>query len=404
MIFFLKKKVGSFLPQFVKDILRNVKIDTYKIVQSPVNELEIYEKIKDDSWEDTYYPECYEHNKEQHLKVFIPAQYIFHASNGKVNATSDVVLIGKKAYWSKFNNEEFVTWAKPCDNNVRGFTREIIRVARAKKKVYISGKVLSLVGLWSHHWVHSLYEFMPKLFISGEKGLLNQPITILVVENFDRSNLDVIKRYISVFPSVKIKFAKENVDYTCEELYILPEMGPSFCDYKFRLDYPFAISSNVVEIIDKYVVKPLVELVKDQEPKYERLYLGRNSAYTKNGRNLINAEEVHDYFMKLGFIDVEGAVLTLEQKAEIFYHAKEIVGMTGASLMNLIFCNGAKCLIMGNYRFATDSIGYTFSKKYIDRYIYLTGQDESDEYHCNYYIPIEKVKRAYAECVGTNFV
>ena len=43
---------------------------------------------------------------------------------------------------------------------------------------------------------------------------------------------------------------------------------------------------------------------------------------------MTNYEEVHNYFKELkGHVDIEGADLSFEEKAGLFYHAKEIVGL-----------------------------------------------------------------------------
>ena len=131
--------------------------------------------------------------------------------------------------------------------------------------------------------------------------------------------------------------------------------------------------------------------------KFEKIFLGRSPKYTKNTRTLINYDEVHNYFLSLGFIDVEGSILSLEEKAEIFYHAKEIVALHGSATMNFLFCNQAKCMVLGNYRFATDPVTYPFIREKILSYVYVTGQDENSEYHSSYYIPLEKIKKVYQE-------
>lgn len=83
----------------------------------------------------------------------------------------------------------------------------------------------------------------------------------------------------------------------------------------------------------KYIIDPIIEKVKDDKPKYDKIFLPRAGRI----RNLTNYEEVHNYFKELGYVDIEGADLSFEEKAGLFYHAKEIVGLYGSSILNLMF-------------------------------------------------------------------
>lgn len=194
------------VPRRIKKVLKKVRAVAYPIVVDPENIFEVVHKIKDASWEHTYYPECYEHCKEQHLEVYVPAEYIYKSDNGVVSYESDVVITPKGAYWDKFNSEEFVTWAKPADSNVVWYDKKNIGITRYRKTEFIRGRVLSLVGVWAYHWGHCMYQFLPKLFSAGEAGLLDDSITILVVENEDATIMEIINSYLTNYPNAKIKF------------------------------------------------------------------------------------------------------------------------------------------------------------------------------------------------------
>ena len=392
--------LNKIIPNFIIHYYKLAKSTAYPIVLKPENFFERVYTVKDESWEYASYPECYGHCKEQCLEVFAPAEYIYKTDNGIVSLNSDVVITNKGAYWGKYNTEEFVTFAEPCDANVYWFDRTNIRIRRNRKKEYISGRVISLVGVWSYHWAHCMYQYLHKLFSAGEAGLLDMPITIIVSENEDQTIVDIINDYIKVFTDAKIMFAKSHVDYTCEELYFLPCAGSAFNNSKYRLDFTCYISAHVMEQTKRYVVDPLIEKIKQNTTKYDKIFLPRGSHNILNQRTLINYNEVHDYFLSIGFVDIEGSSLTLEQKADIFYHANEVVGLYGSALQNLIFGNHTKCLVFTNYRMSTDASLYLQVKNYVDCWINITGQDDNSEFHSNYYIPIEKIKKAYEERIA----
>jgi hypothetical protein len=391
----IKKIISRIAPKWVHVLWRKLTSETYSIITNPNEVFEKFYKVKDDTWENTYYPACYGHCKEQHLEVFIPAEYIYKIDNGIVSYESDVVLTDKGAYWEKFNEEEFVTWAIPADTNVTWYGHKNIGIKRYKKQEYIPGKTLAMVGVWAYHWGHCMYQFMPKLFSAGESGLLNEPVNILIVENEDATIMEIIHNYLAKFPNAKIIYAKPGIEYKCHELYYMPNPGASFNDPQFRLDYPYYISRHVLDKTKKYIIDPLIEKIKNNETKYEKIFLPRNG----RNRNLTNFDEVHDYFKTLGFHDIEGAALTLEQKADLFYHAKEIVGCYGSAILNLMFCNQANAMVLINYKMSTDTSLYLQIRDYCRNVINVTGQDEKPEYHTDYYIPLEKIKKVYEECI-----
>lgn len=397
----IKEKIYNNSPKFAVSTWKYIKkqylsrvAKSYPIVLDPENKFEVLYKIKDSTWEDTYYPECYGHCKEQHLQVFSPARYVFKTNNAIVTYESDAVITSEGVYWDKYNDQEFITWASPCDSNVFKYDRNNIYLIRNKRQVSILGRTLSLIGVWAFHWAHCMYQFVPKLFTAGEAELLNEPINILVTKEEDSVILEIMNGYLKNFPNAKILYAEKDTDYICEELIFMPAFGSTFNDHKFRLDYPFYIDKYALDIVKKYVINPVVEQIKDNPVVYEKIYLPRGIY-----RSLNNTNEVHEYFKKIGFVDIEGSKLTFIEKANIFYHAKEVVAPYGSALLNLMFCNNANCMVFINYKMSTDTSLYLQIRNYVKTLINVTGQDNSSDYHTGYYIPLEKIKKAYEEYI-----
>lgn len=403
-----RKGLKKCLPWFLLDplmyvyrlyllFIHRLKAKTFRIIQNPEDVFEVVYKIKGETWEDTCYPECYGHSKEMHLTVNSPAEYIFKESNVYVSEASDAIITPKGVFWSKFNNEEFVTWAKPTDYNVLSYDRETIRIFKHKKTTIVRGKALSLIGNCSYHLAHCLFEFIPQLFSAGEAGLLNQDITVLVNKKNDANVLEIINSYLMRYPKVQLLYTEPGVDYKCEELFFMPIPGPSYCDYKFRLDYVEYVPHYVIDSIKRYVIDPLVDRVRNNKPRYEKVFFPRNKAFTHTGRYLNNYDEIHDYFVSLGYVDFEGATMTLEEKADVMFHAKEVVCLYGTSLVNLMFCNQAKCINLSNYKFVTETCLFDLIRDYVSKMVTVTGQDDGSEYSSNFYIPLEKIKKVYNE-------
>ena len=98
----LKSLIAEFISNNLLRYRKKILSKTYPLILDPDNTFEKVYKVKDASWEDSYYPECYEHCKEQHLEVYVPAEYIYKSDNGVVSYESDVVITPKGAYWDKF--------------------------------------------------------------------------------------------------------------------------------------------------------------------------------------------------------------------------------------------------------------------------------------------------------------
>lgn len=395
----LKRILRAISPYVLYQFFKSIRLYYHKLIgrklgliTEPEKLLDIVYKIKDATWEDSYYPECYGHCKEQHLSVFTKEEYIFKSTNSIVCNESDVVITKHGAYWDKYNSEEFITWADPADWNVIYYDKKNIIIKKNKTQKYIEGEVISLLGVWAHHWGHCMYQFLPKLFAAGEAGLLDKPTKVLLPHNEDKTIIEIVKCYLRNYPNTEIVYAYDNIDYICEILYFMPSPGSNFNNPLYRLDYPYYISRHVLDKIKKHVVNPIIEKVKNNKTQYEKIYLSR-----KGKRTAINLEEIEEFILQQGFVEIEGANLTLEQKADIFYHAKEIVGMYGSGFLNLIFCNQAKALVFTNYRMSTDTSIYIQIRDYVSELINITGQDETSDYHTNTYYPINKVIKAYNE-------
>ena len=307
---------------------------------------------------------------------------------------SDVIRCNAGVWWDKYNDYDFMTRAKPCDKNILSYTTEDMYVLPCHEKVKIQGVALSLLGVFVHVWSHFVFQYLCKLYYAGEAGLLNQNITILIYDYADKNINEILENYLVRYPKVKIIRTQANVDYYCEKLICAPALATNYNDARFSLDYGFVIPHIVIETLMRELVNPYTSKFKQESTKYTKLFLTRSSQ-----RILSNKEEVLDYFRERGFCIVEGADLSMEEKASLFYNAKEIVGMHSSAWQNLIFCNNVRCLMMTNYRYSTETCFYTMAKKHVAKWINVTGIDESSELKTNYYIPLDRIKAAYEELI-----
>lgn len=280
--------------------------------------------------------------------------------------------------------------ALPDDVNVFYYNNNTVKVIQKKHKEHISGKTLSLIGVYSCVWSHFLFQFICKMYFAGEAGLLDDDVTLLIDDTHDANIEQLLDDYLRRFPRVKKQYARKNTEYICDYLLCAPSMSFNYNEYKFEMAYLYSKSSHMTKMIDKYVVQPYVSTIKNNSVKYKKIFLARHS-----NRTLNNTEEIERFFKDQGFYFVQGAELSLEEKADLFYHAEIVAGLHGSAWQNIIFCNNVRCLMLTNYRFANEQVFYTMAKNKVKAWLNVTGQDDSAERRSNFTISLERVKDAY---------
>lgn len=65
----LKSFLYNYSPQCLKDYRKKLLTSPYPIVKNPNEVFNKVYKVKEETWEDSYYPECYGLCKEQHLVI-----------------------------------------------------------------------------------------------------------------------------------------------------------------------------------------------------------------------------------------------------------------------------------------------------------------------------------------------
>lgn len=391
LYFTLEKYTPRFLWNWV---WKTFRCRRYSLIKNPENKFEILYHIKDESWETNYAPPVFECVKERVVTGRFPAQNIYEVNDGIACVDSDMIIVGDEVYWDKFFAEDFTTSASPKDNNLFSFSNDFVYVKKRNRE-YINGTTFSLVGLWSWHWAHFLYQFLGKLYYAGESGILDNEINVLTNDTNDANINQIIDDYLSRFPNVKRIRAKSKTEYQCERLIFAPSMANNYNDCNYYLEYRFITPQNDIDILMRNLVEPLVAKVKDRPAKYKKIYLTREN--NRNMRYLNNKTEIEEFFRNEGFHFLECANLSLEEKADIFSHAEFIAGLNGASFFNLLFCTGAKLMSLVNNRYATDMLVPTLMKNRVSIFLNVTGRDDSTDRKSNFTLSLDKIKRAYQQ-------
>ena len=203
----------------------------------------------------------------------------------------------------------------------------------------LDGRVLSLLagGGGNNNYWHWLFDVLPKLNLCNEITNL-QDIDFFLLpsidRNFQKETLDLLN-----IPSNKRISSKVFRHITAKELIIT--------------DPPSVVTGNSTQDIlniPQWITLWLRESFLKKEDKMnqkQKIYIERNkpelhdSAY----RAIINEEEIKKYLDKKNFISVKLEDIDFIEQVRLFQNAEYVVGLHGAGLGNLVFCNPSTKII-----------------------------------------------------------
>ncbi|MDF0729868.1 glycosyltransferase family 61 protein [Pseudomonas entomophila] len=130
------------------------------------------------------------------------------------------------------------------------------------------------------------------------------------------------------------------------------------------------------------------------------LYIRRNSGY----RNVVNAQEVEDALVRLGFEVIEPEKLSFAQQVHTFSAAKVVVGATGAAFANLIFCKPDTRIVIMIAGFENTSYYYwqNMACAVGNRVSYVFGDIQyafGQSIHSDFHVELNHVVDAIAGCL-----
>lgn len=361
--------------------------------QSAIDNVRGLFSIKDLTWEPVNIAERFEFSRACTMYFRFEAQSIVPLPGAIVCDKSDIVIWSNEVVWDKYYNPNF-SKIIPLDKNMYHYERGYVWLRKYKTAMDVPGKVLSLTGVHASVWAHFITQYLPKLYYAEKAGLLEDNVTILINRITDSNIREILYEYTAKYPSINLIEAQDNIYYRCEELFYMPSAS-HLDDHELYLQTCDIIIPQVVqEVLKERLVNPLIEEIKNNPSKHNKLYIVRRNT----SRKIDNWPEIEDYFIEQGFYLVEGSSLTLKEKADLFYHADYIVGAECSGWSNIMFCKRAKGLILSNISQSINSFANAFAKIGNVDLLRVTGEDHSgSSQYVDCYIPLEKVKAAYNE-------
>jgi hypothetical protein len=236
----------------------------------------------------------------------------------------------------------------------------------------------------NNSWSHFLALVAPKIRYISE---LNSNKKISIVTNFinDSQILEIINIEASKFKNVSLISLREGESIQCKTLYHI-ELDSYIAIHGF-LSSPYGIF--ISKTTRDYWRGLKNKLIINNQPQTLKLFIGR-----KARRNMSNYNEIRDFFVEKGFLEIFPENYSLAEKARIFNSASHIVGPASSGFSNIIFCQEfTKVVWFINFSRVMDTYLPTYCEEQNISLEALTGEDEHPEdLDSNTYINLDTIK------------
>lgn len=339
-LFLIAKSLGEIIKGIKKKLTskrflwRQVDLETIDdfCKRKPENRIKMLSQ--GDSWEVVLPKICNEkYVKETHV-VPVPDSWVAHLK--------DVDIIDAFCLYQKRSVIIYEPASYPhYGYHVSGFRDYMIPVKNNPKKIRLSYSIrkkfdydsgILLSGRCSRNYYHWLIEYLPKFFeIDSQDDLKDIPLVIdpgMPEQHYQALELLTGGNRKYIFHDAKrISFFKS---------LVVPSISTYTPD---NFDMPYwqmaAVSEKHLIYIRNKILSRL-EKEFDTSKKYpEKVYLSRPS---KGSRQMSNSKEVECFFLEKGFTIISPEKLSFKEQIAYIKNAKIIVGVSGASLSNLLFC------------------------------------------------------------------
>lgn len=381
------------LKRFIKGCIYNLKgkfrSTEYPICAFPNERYPIIYKIKETTWEPVSMGQVWGVSKGTEVAYRHEEQNILLLKNAKVSNNSEIIIADNSVIWDKYYFAGFSAWI-PKDENLFSYNRDNVVVFNYPVES-ISGDCISLSGWGASIWAHFLPKIFSKFYYAERAGILKDGVTVLLNPTMDYNINEIYEMWKNQYPKLNWIDMKKDTYYKCESLYYIPAACHLSDEEMYMHPINILYPQQMLSTVKANLAEPLINRVKNRDAKFAKIFLVR-----RTWRTLTNWKEVEDWFQEQGFYMLEGSVLTLEEKADLFYHAKEIVGPYSSAWTNTMFCKGAKGLMFSNVPCIIDSSEIVYSYMGNMQVMQVIGDEVRPiSRHEDFYIPLDKIKEAY---------
>lgn len=187
----------------------------------------------------------------------------------------------------------------------------------------------SFVDALSSNYSHWMTEVLPRIvsFCSNNKY---KNVSIIIDDKLHKNIMATLEKVVG---RRRVYLLPMNYMVKIDKLYATSVAG--YISYEQRYKYIQASSEGKFNAHAMRLVVSLLKPLNDKKQTPQRIYLRRSSGY----RNLTNQNEIETLLIKHQFTIVDPSKLSFLEQVNYFSKARVIIGPTGASFVNLIFCN-----------------------------------------------------------------
>lgn len=246
-------------------------------------------------------------------EVMIGSLTFHKVGEGKILHAKTPIVAGA-VFPTDFYNFCDSSW--PSDSPVR-FKSRLVLMANSSREIQVDQSAIFFGS--STSWFHFLIEILPRFLHFGHSEIQN--LSPVIEHDTPHQILDVLRMLTST-----------------EVIKIHPSESMNFSDITFCIDarYPNGLDlpnrKQDVLLVRNFFVK---KLKLDGDLKRTKLFIVRNSSLFRYSPKYT---ELSDYFASKGFAIIDSGNLSMAEQVELFSRASVVVGETGSSLTNLLFC------------------------------------------------------------------
>jgi capsular polysaccharide biosynthesis protein len=197
-----------------------------------------------------------------------------------------------------------------------------------------------LFGFAIGNYEHWFNQILPKVIGFLDLKEKYPDLKILTWENkIIDYQLEIYKKLIDNFDDdfIKIPIDSSNIIYKFNKCII-----PKIREFEILPELPFYEHLTIRDLlISKYITC-------DESSKYpQKIYISRRNLTNHwHNRRFVNEDDIWSVLRDRGYEEIFTDSMTFEDEIKHCYYAKNIVGLIGAGMMNIIFNNDGKyCII-----------------------------------------------------------
>lgn len=337
---------------------------------------------------------CFLGGVQRTAEVSIPDVYYYVFNNARITVNSSSVIINEShAIVERVNGGDQSIFDYSSGHIFR-HTKTSARVKKQKSAIRLQNGI-ALFGNGDGNYYHWLIEILPKTEFVNDLPAQYKDYPLLVSN--DVKNIPSFTDTLNIFHQGRdVIYLDRDKFYAVDNLVWIT--SPSNLPFnlvgnnKFRVEFSVLDKRSLDFVREASLAKALAAVPVKEYP--ERIMFCRRTE-----RRGYNQEEVASYLLQQGFVKVFMEDLDFDEQVRTAYHAKVIVGPTGAVWTNMIFCRpGTRAICWMAEEIADFSAFSTIACLYDVEMRCLTYKSRvkksSDIYFTSYVISINEIGEA----------